>query len=87
MKIIYHKDFSKAFQNLPIKQQEKVIETIAAFQKNPYDPQLKNHALKGEFLGCRAISAGGDLRLLFRVQGRYERVKFVRVGTHTQVYE
>jgi len=44
MKIIYHKNFNKAFLKLPANQQDKILKTIAVFKKNPNDLQLKNHA-------------------------------------------
>lgn len=86
MDILYTKKFEKEFLKLPRKQQEKVDETISLFRHNPHNPQLRNHSLHGELLGCRAISAGGDLRLVFEVMGNYERVQFLMAGTHSQVY-
>ncbi len=65
MEIIYHKNFDKAFVKLTPKQQVKVDETINIFRQNPHDSRLKNHALHGNNMGKRAISAGGDLRLVF----------------------
>jgi len=87
MEIYYHKNFDKAFLRLSLKMQKKVEETIASFANNPYSSQLDNHALHGKQKGKRSISAGGDLRLIFQVEENYERVQFILVGTHTQVYE
>ncbi len=86
MEIIYHKNFDKAFVKLTPKQQMKVDETITIFIQNPFDSQLRNHALHGKETGKRAISAGGDLRLVFEEGNNYQTVMFYRVGTHTQVY-
>ena len=87
MEIYYHRNFNKAFLKLSPKMQEKVEETIESFQNDPHDPQLDNHALHGKQKGKRAISAGGDLRLIFQVERNYERVQFIQVGTHNQVYD
>ncbi|MEW6236322.1 MAG: hypothetical protein AB1656_13125 [Candidatus Omnitrophota bacterium] len=60
---------------------------LRIFKNNPFDHQLGNHALHGKQKGRRAISAGGDLRLVFIEINNYERVRFLAVGTHNQVYE
>ncbi len=71
MEIIYHKNFDKAFLELTLKQQVKVDETITIFRQNPHDSQLKNHALHGKETGKRALSVGGDLRLVFEEEDNY----------------
>lgn len=62
------------------------MESIHLLQIEPYNPSLKNHPLHGEQIGLRAISAGGDLRLVFYEINEYKKVVFLRVGTHEQVY-
>ncbi len=86
MNIFYHKNFKKKFLKLSPTIQEKVEKTIEIFQENPHDPQLHNHALHGKEKDKRSISAGGDLRLLFKVKNNYETVIFIRIGTHSQLY-
>jgi addiction module RelE/StbE family toxin len=87
MEIHFHKNFEKAFQKLSHRIQDKVERTIQDFIANPHNPQLNNHALHGKYQGCRAISVGGDLRLVFIVSGNYNHVEFLMVGKHTQVYK
>lgn len=87
MTIVFHKNFVKTYEKLSLKQQEKVERILFIFQRNPHDPQLKNHPLHGGQKGKRAVSAGGDLRLVFKEENNYQNVIFVRVGTHTQAYE
>ncbi len=60
MNVSYNKKFLKSFSKLSRKQQENIIKTIEVFRDNPFNPQLKNHALHGELQGYRAISVGGD---------------------------
>jgi addiction module RelE/StbE family toxin len=86
MKIRYHKDFNKAFLKLSPQIRDKVKKTLEIFQKDKHHPLLDNHALHGKFQGSRSISVGGDLRLVFDLEGNYERVIFILVGTHTQLY-
>lgn len=86
MRILFHKDFRKGLEKLTANQKTRVGETIAIFENDPYEPILKNHALKGPLLGYRAISAGGDLRLIFKENDDYLYVVFIKVGTRNQVY-
>ncbi len=86
MNVTYNKKFLKSFAKLSRKQQETIIETIEFFRENPFNPQLKNHALHGELQGYRAISMGGDFRLFFIVEENYEQVEFMAAGTHSQLY-
>jgi len=86
MDIQYHKNFNKIFEKLSPKIRNKVRRAIDIFYDNPYDPQLDNHALHGKQKGRRAISAGGDLRIVFIEKNNYAIVEFLDVGTHNQVY-
>ncbi len=86
MQIDFHKNFNKSYAKLSTKQKQHVKKIIELFKQNPHDTILKNHALHGKLQGHRAISAGGDLRLVFEEEGNYERIEFSLVGTHAQVY-
>ena len=86
MKIVFKKQFMKEYGNLSFKQQIKVDEAIVCFREHPFHLFLKNHALHGDQQGRRAISAGGDLRLIFYADDHYQNVVFLRVGSHDQVY-
>ncbi|RJP22060.1 MAG: type II toxin-antitoxin system mRNA interferase toxin, RelE/StbE family [Candidatus Omnitrophota bacterium] len=86
MKFIYRKSFTKSLQKLPPNQQKRIGQVIRCFENNPFDPQLKNHSLHGEQKELRAISAGGDLRIIFMEENNYEVIHLIRIGTHNQVY-
>jgi addiction module RelE/StbE family toxin len=81
-----HKDFEKQLAKLPKKRRDKAVDTIDLFLKEPSEPSLRNHALTAEWVGYRSISAGGDLRLHFKVIND-NTVLFVAVGTHSQLYK
>ena len=82
MKIDFGKRFIKQYAKLSEKKKDRVDETILLFELNTTHPKLKNHALKGK----RAISAGGDMRLIFQEYEGYTLVLFLEVGSHNQVY-
>ena len=86
MQVDYSKTFDKQFEKLPRKSQERAQSAIASFLSDPADKKLRNHALKGQWRGHNSISAGGDLRLHFRMLGEMH-ILFVAVGTHSQLYK
>ena len=87
MKIEYHKSFIKQFQKLQKKEQERALDALKLFEKEPFAEQLRNHQLHGNLAGFRSISAGGDLRLhYFEKEPNHIVVVFVAVGSHSQLY-
>lgn len=85
-KIKFSKDFDKQFAKLPQKRRDIAIATVDLFYDSPSALSLRNHALKGEWLGYRSISSGGDFRLHFKMIDN-NTVLFVAVGTHSQLYK
>jgi addiction module RelE/StbE family toxin len=86
MKIIYRKNFVKKYKKLSPKLKDKITTTLKQFKKNPHNPILKNHALKGRLKGLRALSVTGDLRVIFKAYDDYVIVIMLDVGIHNQVY-
>jgi len=86
MEVRYARRFQKQLAKLQKHEKIAVADTIVAFGKNPFDPKLKNHALKGTMKGKRSLSAGFDLRIIFEEHDGYTVVIMVAVGTHQKVY-
>ena len=86
MLIISSKKFDKRYSKLKTGEQRRVDLAIQKFSINPFDPTLRNHPLIGKFTGLRSISAGGDLRIIFREKDNYIEVLLITVGSHNQVY-
>ncbi len=86
MKIEYHKTFTKAFDKMDQKHQEKIMKVIRYFQVDPFSPTLRNHPLKGSMAGRRAFSVGGGMRIIFKEYEDYTLVLMLDVGSHNQVY-
>lgn len=87
MKLIFHKNFDKAYKKLSKKLQLKVSQTIEIFYNNPFEKSLKNHSLKDNLKGKRAISVTGDVRIIFEECEKYTIVEMLNVGKHTKVYK
>lgn len=59
-------------------------ERVCIFLKNPHDPVLKSHMLKGKKSGFRSFSITGDMRVIYQLIGN--TIYFFDIGTHNQVY-
>lgn len=86
MEIRYHRNFEKRFKKLSDELKGKTIAAVAKFSKNPFDPVLKNHPLKGQLAGKRAFSVTSGMRVVFEEYENYVLVIMLDVGTHNQVY-
>ena len=86
MKIDATKGFLKAYARLSARQRLQVDSALVAFQANRTDPSLRDHPLKGHKNRLRALSAGWDLRVVYREEGGFVIVVLIDVGTHNQVY-
>ena len=86
MNIDFSKGFNKQFEKLPQKRQEKAREAIKLYLQDTTTPSLRLHALKGEWTSHYSLSAGGDLRIHFRMVDQ-NSILFVAVGSHSQLYK
>ncbi|MDP3987872.1 MAG: type II toxin-antitoxin system mRNA interferase toxin, RelE/StbE family [Candidatus Levybacteria bacterium] len=88
MIIELHPGFKKAYKKR-VAQNPKLIalmsKRIKLFQNNPANKILKDHSLKGSKSKFRAFSITGDIRIVYLPISK-ERVIFLDVGTHNQVY-
>jgi mRNA interferase YafQ len=79
------KGFDKQYSKLSIKNKTRFKECLTLFVKDPFDPELRNHALKGKYLGYRSMDVTGDIRALYTVQSN-TIIIFGFIGTHGQLY-
>ena len=86
MRIQTTRSFDKAYAKLTADNKDRVDGALRLFESNPFNPSLGNHKLKGKLKEFRAITAGYDLRLVYREEGGHVVVIFLSVGTHDQVY-
>lgn len=82
-------DYSKRFQKQLVKSPKSIkIEfrkRIETFTHNPFNSKLNNHELTGKFKGFRSINITGDWRAIY-FQLKKNEIKFVLLGTHSQLY-
>ena len=79
------KDFDKQYSKLNPKIKNQFKSRLELFCTNPFDVSLRNHALKGKYLGYRSIDINGDVRELYTIKGNIVII-FGFIGTHSQLY-
>ena len=85
MIVVTHKTFDKQFKKLPKAQVRQFETRITLFKSNPSHPQLRDHALTGEFRGMRSFSVSGDIRVIYVRKGKAV-ILLVQIGTHSELY-
>lgn len=85
MKILYSRQFAKEYRKLPSHVKDQAENKEELFRKNPFDPRLKTHKLKGELSGFYSFSISYHYRIVFHFQNS-EIVVFDNVGTH-EIYK
>ena len=79
------KTFDKQYLRLNDKVKTAFKNRLTIFKSNPFDVRLRNHALKGKYLGYRSIDITGDIRALYAVKGD-TIIIFGFIGSHSQLY-
>jgi len=79
------KTFDKQYSKVNLKVKLALKRRITLFKTNPFEVSLRNHALKGKYLGFRSIDITGDVRALYTTQGD-TIIIFGFIGTHSQLY-
>ena len=85
MNIQTTKSFDKQYSKLSTKIKNQFKVRVELLRVNPFDISLRNHALKGRYLGYRSIDINGDVRALYTVKGDVVII-FGFIGTHGQLY-
>ncbi len=79
------KAFDKQYEKVNFKIKSSFKRRIELFRANPFESSLRNHALKGKYLGFRSIDVTGDVRALYITRGD-TIIIFAFIGTHSQLY-
>ncbi len=81
--ILYKKDFKKLIKNgFDDSVLNEVILTLR--NKEPLDPQFKDHALKGNWKPFRECHIKADVLLIYLVKG--DELILVRLGSHSELF-
>jgi len=94
MIIKFTDDFDKQYKKSNVRIQHKFDSVLEIFNRDPTDLSLRNHSLKGKFLGKRSIDITGDWRAIYREEVIFDEkgtvketiIYFIAIGTHPQLY-
>jgi addiction module RelE/StbE family toxin len=89
MKIFYNDEFIETLKKADVKIRKSYKERLVIFRINPYEPQLKNHALRKEWKGYRSINITADWRAIYKNISTNEDelvIYFSAIGTHKKLY-
>ena len=86
MEIIYSTKFAREYKKLPDSIKDIAEEQEILFRKDPFDPRLKTHKLKGKFSGFLSFSVDYKHRIIFEFSKDKNTVYFHSVGDH-DVYQ
>ena len=76
--------FNKQRKASPLEIKQAFRDALDLFAENPTHAALRNHPLTGKYAGFRSIDVTDDWRALYRTEP--ERIIFVEIGTHDQLY-
>lgn len=85
MKPTFHKHFVKTYRKMPPTLRQKVKERLRLFERDPFSPELNNHILQGKYKDHRSINITGDMRAIYVVLPD-QKIQFLKLGTHSQLY-
>jgi mRNA interferase YafQ len=63
---------------------EKVIDVLILNGALP--AQFRDHALKGNYAGCRECHIKGDLLLIYEIDDKLKLVTLVEIGSHSELF-
>ena len=81
MKIFLRPKFRRQFSKLTKDIQKEAYKKISIFRKNPFNPKLKTHKLKGRLERRWSFSINYNHRIIFTFINK-EEVKFDLIGDH-----
>ncbi|OGY37312.1 MAG: hypothetical protein A3E36_02455 [Candidatus Andersenbacteria bacterium RIFCSPHIGHO2_12_FULL_45_11b] len=91
VQINYTRNFIRQLEKSPAKIKSAFLKRRELFQKDPYNHQLRNHALSGKRKGLRSINVTGDWRALYEEQNNSKQLYIIAlfraIGTHSQLYK
>ncbi|MBI3627629.1 MAG: type II toxin-antitoxin system mRNA interferase toxin, RelE/StbE family [Candidatus Sungbacteria bacterium] len=85
MKVLFHKNFDKNYQKLPVSVRNKFKKRLRLFMADPFNPTLNNHALHGEWRDFRSINVTGDFRAFYKTLDE-TTVEFTIIDKHSNLY-
>ena len=84
MRLAFTPRFQRRARKLTPLQRALLRAALRRFARDPRDPVLRTHRLRGELDGYWAFAVDDDVRVLFRWDG--DVATLVTLGTHDEAY-
>ena len=81
MRILILPKFSRQYKKLPHSIKAAAIKQEVIFRKDPFDPHLRTHKLKGALDGFWAFSITYSYRIIFDFADE-QTIRFYAIGDH-----
>jgi len=66
---------------------QKLIAAMSDLENEiPLQPQLREHPLQGEYIGCLECHIENDWLLIYQIDDEAREVYFARTGTHSDIF-
>jgi addiction module RelE/StbE family toxin len=92
-RLVWDSSFRRAFKRATRRNpalRERIFDVISRLTREPFDPILRTHALRGQLEGLYACRVEYDCRIVFSMQTDSVRgedvIILVDIGTHEEVY-
>ncbi|MCF7845490.1 MAG: type II toxin-antitoxin system mRNA interferase toxin, RelE/StbE family [Candidatus Pacebacteria bacterium] len=86
MRIEFHRIFKKKYKKIPLKIRRQFDNRLLFFEKDRFNPLLKNHPLTGDRKGQYSINITGDWRAVYFLQDK-NTVIFLDIDIHSNLYK
>ncbi|TLD84998.1 type II toxin-antitoxin system YafQ family toxin [Helicobacter sp. MIT 11-5569] len=85
--IVFTKTFKKAFKKLTRSDKEQTLEILNKLaNKEALKDKYHDHALMGEFKGCRDCHIRPDLVLVYKINDEFLEVLAMRISNHSKLF-
>lgn len=84
MTFLFSRKFVRKYKQLLPKRQLAIDRALTLLSEESEALSLRRHRLKGVLSGYYSVSAGGDLRIVYRMEG--EMCLVADMGTHHDLY-
>jgi len=89
MEIAFSSSFKRAYKKRSKNNkdfEEKFLQSVEIFCKDPFDRQLRTHKLKGKLKDLWSFSIEFNLRVIFYFEEKDKKAIFTDIGSHDEVY-
>ena len=79
----YRRDYRRMKKR--VRSMKSLLELTARLSTGKLRPKDRDHALRGEYYGCRGCHISGDWILVYQIEGEY--LILLRTGTHSDIFK